>query len=56
MGPHSASHLRALAMGEDPREIQLDIREKTLSREHTYLTDENPGLRWRTPWLSWWKM
>jgi len=40
VGPHSAAHLRALAMGEDPREIQLDIREKTLSREHTYLHDE----------------
>jgi len=40
VGPHSASHLRALAMGEDPREIQLDLREKTLSREHTFLHDE----------------
>ena len=40
VGPHSAAHLRSLAMGEDPREIQLDLREKTLSREHTYLQDE----------------
>jgi len=40
VGPHSASHLRALAMGEDPREIQLDLREKTFSREHTFLHDE----------------
>jgi len=40
VGPHSAAHFRALAMGEDPREIQLDVREKTLSREHTYLADE----------------
>ncbi len=40
VGPHSAAHLRALAFGEDPREIELDIREKTISREHTYLHDE----------------
>ena len=40
VGPHSAAHLRALAFGEDPREIELDVREKTLSREHTFLRDE----------------
>ena len=40
VGPHSAAHLRALAFGEDSREIELDIREKTLSREHTFLHDE----------------
>lgn len=40
VGPHSAAHLQALARGEDPREIQLDLREKTLSREHTFLHDE----------------
>ena len=40
VGPHSASHLRSLAFGDDPREIELDIREKTISREHTYLHDE----------------
>jgi len=40
VGPHSAAHFRALSMGEDPREIQLDTREKTLSREHTFLKDE----------------
>lgn len=40
VGPHNAAHLRALAFGEDPREIELDIREKTLSREHTFLHDE----------------
>ncbi len=40
VGPHSAAHFRALACGEDPREIELDIREKTISREHTYLHDE----------------
>ncbi len=40
VGPHSAAHLRALAFGEDSREIELDLREKTISREHTYLHDE----------------
>jgi DNA polymerase-4 len=45
VGPHNAAHLRSLAFGEDPREIELDIREKTLSREHTFLRDE----RTRTP-------
>lgn len=40
VGAHGASHLRALACGEDPREIELDIREKTISREHTFLRDE----------------
>ena len=40
VGPHNAAHLRSLAFGEDPREIELDIREKTISREHTFLHDE----------------
>ena len=40
VGPHSASHLQALAYGEDAREIELDVREKSLSREHTFLHDE----------------
>ena len=40
VGPHNAAHLRALAFGEDPREIELDVREKTISREHTFLHDE----------------
>lgn len=40
VGPHNAAHLRALAFGEDSREIELDIREKTISREHTFLHDE----------------
>lgn len=40
VGPHSAAHLQALAFGNDPREIKLDIREKTISREHTFLHDE----------------
>ena len=40
VGPHSAAHLRALAFGEDPRDIELDVREKTISREHTFLHDE----------------
>ena len=30
----------ALAFGEDPREIELDVREKTISREYTFLQDE----------------
>lgn len=40
VGPHNAAHLRSLSFGEDPREIELDIREKSISREHTYLHDE----------------
>lgn len=40
VGPHNAAHLRALAFGEDSREIELDLREKTISREHTFLHDE----------------
>ena len=40
VGPHNAAHLRALAFGEDSRDIELDIREKTISREHTFLHDE----------------
>jgi DNA polymerase IV len=40
VGPHSAAHLRALAFGDDPREIELDVREKSISREHTFLRDE----------------
>ncbi|MBR3582250.1 MAG: DNA polymerase IV [Kiritimatiellae bacterium] len=39
-GPHGAAHLRALAYGDDPREIELDVREKTISREYTFLRDE----------------
>lgn len=40
VGVHSATHLRALAFGEDPSEVELDIRDKSLSREHTFLLDE----------------
>ncbi|MGD9781753.1 MAG: DNA polymerase IV [Kiritimatiellia bacterium] len=40
VGPHAAGHFRALAFGDDPREIELDVREKTISREHTFLHDE----------------
>ena len=40
VGLHNAAHLRSLAFGEDPREIELDVREKTISREHTFLHDE----------------
>ena len=39
-GPHGAAHLRALAFGEDPREIELDVCEKSISREYTFLKDE----------------
>ena len=38
-GPHGAAHLRALAFGQDPREIELDVREKSISREYTFLQD-----------------
>jgi DNA polymerase IV len=40
VGPHAAAHLQALAFGEDSREIELDVREKSISREHTFLHDE----------------
>ena len=40
VGAHAAAHFRALAFGDDPREIELDVREKTISREHTFLHDE----------------
>ena len=40
VGPHNAAHLQALAFGEDPRDIELDVREKTIYREHTFLHDE----------------
>ena len=39
-GPHGSAHLRALAFGEDPREIELDARDKSISREYTFLHDE----------------
>lgn len=38
-GEHNAAHLRALAFGEDAREIEVDVREKTISREHTFPHD-----------------
>ena len=40
VGAHAAAHLHALACGDDSREIELDVREKTISREHTFLRDE----------------
>lgn len=40
VGPHAAAHFRSLSFGDDPREIELDVREKTISREHTFLHDE----------------
>lgn len=39
VGPHAAAHLRGLAFGEDPRPIELNTREKSFSREHTFAHD-----------------
>lgn len=40
VGAHTATYLRALAFGQDAREIEMDVAEKSISREHTYLQDE----------------
>jgi DNA polymerase IV len=45
VGPHAAAHLKALAFGEDPRAIELDVREKSISKEHTFLRDERSRSR-----------
>ena len=45
VGPHSASHLKQLSFGDDPRAIELDVREKSISREHTFLHDERARAR-----------
>ena len=45
VGPHSAAHLKQLSFGEDPRAIELDVREKSISREHTFLHDERTRAR-----------
>lgn len=39
VGPHAATHLRALALGEDSRDLVLDWREKSISREYTFPSD-----------------
>lgn len=39
IGKHSAQHLRALAWGEDSRGIELNRREKSISREYTFDKD-----------------
>lgn len=39
LGSGLASHLRALAFGEDAREVETEFEEKSLSREYTFLTD-----------------
>ncbi len=38
-GASLAAHLRALAFGEDARAVETEFEEKSLSREHTFLTD-----------------
>lgn len=38
--PHGALQLKRLAHGLDDRSLTLEYQEKSLSREHTYLTDE----------------
>ncbi|MDY0144841.1 MAG: DNA polymerase IV [Kiritimatiellia bacterium] len=45
VGAHLGAHLRALAFGEDSREIELDLREKSISREHTFMLDERTRRR-----------
>jgi DNA polymerase-4 len=40
VGLHNAAHLQALAFGEDASEVEVDTREKSISREHTFLRDE----------------
>jgi nucleotidyltransferase/DNA polymerase involved in DNA repair len=39
VGEGLAAHLRALAFGEDSREVETSFEEKSLSREHTFLED-----------------
>jgi len=39
LGANFAAHLRALAFGEDAREIETDTIEKSISREYTFLED-----------------
>jgi DNA polymerase-4 len=39
LGPSLAAHLRALAFGEDARDVETESEEKSLSREYTFLAD-----------------
>jgi DNA polymerase-4 len=39
VGDGLAAHLRALAFGEDGRDVETVFEEKSLSREHTFLAD-----------------
>ena len=39
VGESLAAHLRALAFGEDSREVETEFEEKSLSREYTFLED-----------------
>jgi DNA polymerase IV len=39
VGKHAARHLLRLAFGEDSREVELERVEKSMSREHTFLSD-----------------
>jgi len=39
LGAGLTAHLRALAFGEDNREVETEYEEKSLSREHTFLED-----------------
>jgi len=39
VGEHAATHLMALAHGEDARPVQTDFEEKSISREHTFPED-----------------
>jgi nucleotidyltransferase/DNA polymerase involved in DNA repair len=43
LGASLAAHLRALAFGEDAREVETEFEEKSLSREYTFLTDCRDG-------------
>jgi len=39
LGTHAAEHLCRLARGEDSRELELDVEEKSMSKEHTFPED-----------------
>lgn len=39
VGRHSAHHLKQLAMGEDAREIEMNVEEQSISREFTFMED-----------------
>lgn len=39
LGRHAAAHLRRLAFGEDERDVETDVEEKSISHEYTYPED-----------------